>query len=100
MRARLPQRLENALEHSFGVLQYFIIPEPQHAESRACKIQRPLEIFRRTLHVLAAVKFDHETRAHTGEVHNVISQRHLAPESVAAEVTVAYEPPKALFGVA
>jgi hypothetical protein len=100
VRASSPQRLENALKHSFRLLQYFIIPEPQHAKTRARQIQRPLEIFRYTLRVLATVKFDHETRAHAGEVHNVASQRHLAPESVATEVTIANEPPKTPFGIA
>ena len=100
MRASLNQRFENALQHRFGPLQYFIIPKPHHAKSRTREIERAVEIFRHPLRMLATIELDHQSRTHAHEIHDVTAYRHLPTESVATQMAVAHESPETPFGIA
>ncbi len=85
VRASLNQRLKNALQHRFGPLKHFVVPEPNHAKSAAREIARALEIFEQTIRVLPAIELDDQPRSHANEIHDVPAKRHLPPESIAAQ---------------
>jgi hypothetical protein len=96
----LSQRRKNRFQHHLRLLKHLVVPESQHAESRAREVSRSLEIFEQPFRVVPAVKFDHQSRAKAHEIHDVVAHRHLSTESIAAQLPIAYEAPKAAFGVA
>jgi hypothetical protein len=61
---------------------------------------RPLEIFKLPIRVLSTIQLDHQSRSKADKIHDVVSHRHLSPETIAAQLPVADEAPEAAFGIA
>ena len=99
MRARGAQRPQNRLEHRFRTQQRIVITEAQHAKASTLEMARAFFIFDSTLHMLAAVQLDDQSNVQACEIDHVPPQRHLAPESIAAEPAVAQVMPEPAFGI-
>jgi hypothetical protein len=99
VRASLNQRREDFLEHIIRPLQHFVIPEPNHAKSTARQILRPLDVVQQIVRVPTSVDFNNEPCTKTDEIHDVIADRLLSPESVISKMPVTQMPPQATFGV-
>jgi len=73
VRASLNQRLENAFQNCFRLLQHFIVPEPNHAETKARQIARAFKFLQQMLVVLTPVYFNDQSRSQTDEIRDVRS---------------------------
>ena len=88
------QPLPNRLEDTIEVIEHLVVPESQHA--KPCLLQKRraysvgLDIFR----VLAAVQLDNEPSFQADEIHDVVTERVLAPEFAAIKLPSAKTAPE------
>ncbi len=99
MRASLNQRLKNALQHHLRLLQRLVIPEPNHSKPRPREAQRPLQILDHRLRMLSTIELHDQPSADAHEVDDVSTNRHLPPESIAAQPPMAQVVPETPFGI-
>jgi hypothetical protein len=79
------KRLVYGLKHSLGVLQHFIVPEPQNREPLTTQPDIP-PLNLSAVQVLAAIHFDHQPRRQANEIHDVRPHGLLAAELVAVQI--------------
>jgi hypothetical protein len=95
----LNQRSNDAFKHRLGLLQHFVIPEPNHTKPATRKIARPFQIVEQIIRMLPSIDFHDQPRADADEIHDVIADRLLSAEAILAEMTVTQVTPEAAFRV-
>jgi hypothetical protein len=85
-------------EHAIQILDYLIVPEPQHPIPLAIQESRALEIVRRRLGMSAAVDLDDQFRAVRSEVGEITPERYLPAKSRVGQA-FAQGSPQHLLGV-
>jgi hypothetical protein len=88
-----PQRIQNHLDHTLDILEYFVVPEPQYHESRLLQPLCPRQIVSRLIGVLAAVEFDDQLPFQAGEIEYEAAERMLPFELAALQLTIPQMPP-------
>ena len=75
---RVTKRLSNPFQYGIGILQYFVIPKPQHTIAGSLEESRSFLISSSLLYVLTAVQFDNQYTLHTAKISNTRTDRMLA----------------------
>jgi hypothetical protein len=84
-------------EHAGEIMHDVIVPEADYAIATTCDFQGAGRVFVRLLRVLAAVEFNRELAAGTGEIDDMRSDRMLPPKAVLAR-KLAQSQPHLLLG--
>ena len=88
------QRIQNNLQHGFGLLQHVVVPEPHNADAQPGEgLFTPL-VVGALLGVLAAIELDGQMLFRTIKIENEIFHRVLAAEFVAEEAPVTQQMPE------
>jgi hypothetical protein len=74
------QPLPNRLEDSVDVIEYLIVPEPQHKKSRLLQKRGAYPIDLNVFRVLTAIQLDNNPPFQANEVQDVVPERVLTPE--------------------
>ena len=92
------QFFEDCQQHTVGILQDVVVPEPDHAV--AMRFDHPRSRFvGRTVSMLPAIEFNREPRQTAGELDHVVPNRQLPRKFHAAQLAGAQVRPQAAFGV-
>ena len=78
------QFIQNGSQYGMGLLQDFVIPEADNGESQVLQVLCPRFVISGLFGVLAAVYFDNQFGFHADEIEDVLAQRLLAAEAIAA----------------
>jgi hypothetical protein len=100
VRVRAIQLEQNGFEHTLWMLQYVVIPEPDHSPTLSVQMRGPAAIRFVSSNVLPSIKLDDETSLNAGEIREVWPNRMLSSKAVPRQAPVAnMEPkPKLRFG--
>jgi hypothetical protein len=95
----LPQRVLDARQYAFDILQDVIIPESDDSESMFLQVMSPCRILFDLVCVLAAIDFDDQSMFQATEVRDVIANEMLAAEFGAIQSLTAQMLPEDAFRV-
>jgi hypothetical protein len=97
----VPHNLENALKHSFEILQHVAVPESQHTNARSFERFRAADVASQVtrISVLAAIELDGEAGLLTIEVDDESADGMLAPELQLLDAPAAKRTPESGLGI-
>jgi hypothetical protein len=89
----------NALDHTFDILENFVVPKSQDAKALLCKPSRPFSVGIDAQRVLASIDFNDEFGLEADEIGHEGSDRRLTPEMTTIDLFASQTEPETLFGV-
>ena len=87
----------NRLQNTLKIVEYVIVPETQHDETRRLEKLRSSRIPVGSFHMLTSIDFNDDTAIKTNEIEDVVAKWMLATELAVFELTALETSPKCAF---
>ncbi len=92
------QRLQNHRKHRLGIQQHIVVPKTQHVITAPGEFTITTRIIFLLRQMLTAIHLNDYLCLDTGEIGDVIADRHLPSKSKSRQLPIAQKVPKMPFG--